>query len=179
MAWKRIGVMVAGMLAAGLAQAEEDALSKAMARNPDRFAARAIDLVAGFGGPQGLTAEGIETHIALERAGARASAMRRFLAMDLDADGAVSRAELSTAQAAASAQGRGRMERQFTAADADGSGAVEAGEIASAGTAAGLSALDEGEAAVLRAILKLDADGNGAVSVAEISAAAAVQGEAG
>lgn len=178
MAWKRIGVM-AGMLAAGAAQAEEDALAKAMARNPERFEARAIDLIAGFGGAKGLTAEGIETHIALERAGARASAMRRFLTMDLDADGAVGRDELAVSQQAASAQGRGRMERQFAAADADGSGGVDAGEIAAAGAAAGLVALDEGEAAVLRAMLRLDSDGDGAVTVAEVSAAIARLDEAG
>lgn len=174
-----VGLAVAGLLAAGAAGAEEDALAKAMSRNPERFQARAVDLIAGFGGPQGLTAQGIETHIALERAGARASAMRRFLAMDLDADGTVSRAELAVSQQAASAQGRGRMERQFTAADADGNGSVGPAEIAAAGTAAGLAALGEGEAADLRALLQLDADGDGALSVAEVAAAVARLTQAG
>ncbi|MFZ1345902.1 MAG: hypothetical protein WAS32_03190, partial [Tabrizicola sp.] len=80
MAWRRIGMMVAGLLAAGSVQAEEDALAEAMSRNPERFEARAIDLIAGFGGAWGLSPAGIETHIALERAGARASGLRRFLA---------------------------------------------------------------------------------------------------
>lgn len=179
MAWRRIGGLVVTVLAAGAAQAEEDALAKAMSRNPDRFAAQAIDLIAGFGGQDGLRAEGIETHIALERAGARASAMRRFLAMDLDADGSITRAELAVSQAAASAQGRGRMERQFVAADAGGDGTVDAAEIAASGTAAGLAALDEGEADLLRAYLQLDADGNGALTVAEISSAVARLEQAG
>lgn len=173
MAWRRIGITVAGLLAAGAAQAQEDALTKAMSRNPERFAAQAIDLVAGFGGPDGLKPEGIETHIALKRAGARAGAMRRFLAMDLDADGSVSRAELAVSQQAASAQGRGRMERQFADADVDGSGSVEAAEIAASGTAAGLAALDEGEADLLRSLMQLDADGNGVLQAAEVSAAVA------
>ena len=165
--------MVAGLLLAGAARAEEDALAEEMTRNPARFEARAIDLIAGFGGPGGLRLEGIEAHVALERAGARASAMRRFLAMDLDADGSVDRNELATVQHAASAQGRGRMERQFAAADADGDAVVNAGEIAAAGTAAGLAALGEEEAGLLRAMLRLDANGDGALSVAEVSAAIA------
>jgi hypothetical protein len=114
-------------------------LTEAITRNPGRFEAQIVDLVAGFGGPEGLTLAGIEDHIALERAGARASAMRRFLAMDLDGDGAVTRAELVTVQRAASAATRGRMERQFLGADLDGSDTVDAAEIVAddAGRSAG------------------------------------------
>ncbi len=173
MAWQKIGVLVAGLLTAGAAQAEEDALAEAMSRNPDRFEARAIDLIAGFGGPEGLRADDIETHIALERAGARASALRRFLAMDLDADGGVTRPELAVSQRAASAQGRGRMERQFASADADENSTVDAGEMAAFGTAAGLQALGEAEADLLRSLMQLDADGNGALTAAEVAAAVA------
>jgi hypothetical protein len=50
-----------------------------------------LDLVAGFGGPDGLTREGIAEHVALERAAGRATAMRRLMAMDLNADGDVQR----------------------------------------------------------------------------------------
>lgn len=157
---------------------EEDKLAEAMARDPARFEAQAIDLIAGFGGPDGLRPEAIETHIALERAGARASAIRRFLAMDLDADGAVTRDELGVSQRAASAAGRGRMERQFVAADADGNSVVDTGEMAAAGAAAGLAALGEAEAGVLRAMMRLDADGDGALSVKEVSAAVARVGDA-
>lgn len=167
------GAMVAGLLTAGVARAEEDPLTEAMSRNPDRFEARAIDLIAGFGGPEGLRADEIETHIALERAGARASAMRRVLAMDLDADGSVTRAELAVSQRAASAQGRGRMERQFASADVDENDTVDAGEMAAFGMAAGLQALGEAEADLLRALMQLDADGNGALGTAEVAAAVA------
>jgi len=160
------------LLAQGLsAQEASDPLEEAMAKNPGRFGAQMIDLVAGFGGPDGLRMAGIEEHIALERAGARASAMRRFLAMDLDADGDVLREELVTTQRAASAASRGRMERQFLAADLDSDGAVTLDEIAADGQAAALRALGEAEADLLRAVLRLDADGNGAVTAAEIATA--------
>lgn len=176
---RRLAMMVmATILAGGAVGAEEDALAKAMARNPERFETQAIDLIAGFGGPDGLRPEGIETHIALERAGARASTVRRFLAMDLDADGAVTRQELAVSQRAASAQGRGRMERQFASADADGDGTVDVQEVTAAATAAGLAGLGEEEAAILRAMMRLDADGNGALSVGEVSAAVARAGDA-
>ena len=171
MAWRRIGIMVAGLVLAGAAQAEEDALTQAMADNPERFAARAIDLIAGFGGDKGLTAADIETHIALERAVARAGALRRFQAMDLDADGSVTRVELAVSQHAASATARGRMERQFTATDVDGDGSVDAGEVAAFGAAAGLQALGGAEADLLRALMRLDADGDGALTGAEVAAA--------
>lgn len=177
---QRLGIMVLAMLGwAGASLAEGTALEKAMGRDPDRFAARVTDLIAGFGGPDGLTATGIEDHIALERAGARASALRRMLAIDLDADGTLDREELAVSQRAASAAGRGRLERQFRAADLDGDGRVDAGEIAADAHAAGLRALGEEEAAMLRALLTLDRDGNAALSVEEVEAAASLAAETG
>jgi len=155
------------------AQAQESPLDRAMQANPDRFEARMLDLVAGFGGPDGLTRDGIAAHVALERAAARAGAMRRLLAMDLDADGAVQRDELRVVQQAASAGARGRMERQFAAADADGDGLVSAEEIAADGKAAGLRALGEEEEAQVFATLTLDADGDGALTADELRAAIA------
>ena len=159
------------------AQGVETPLETAMQRNPDRFEATMLDLVAGFGGPQGLTRDGIEEHVALERASARASAMRRLMAMDLNADGDVEREEMIVAQRAASAGTRGRMERQFAAADADGDGRVTASEIAADGNAASLRALGEDEEALLLSILTLDSDGDGALSAGELRAAVARIGD--
>ncbi len=153
--------------------AEETALQKAMERNPERFANRVVDLIAGFGGADGLRPDGIEAHVALERAGARASAQRRFLAMDLDGDGTVVRDELAVSQRAASAQGRGRLEREFLAADADGDGRVDAAEQAEMGRIAGLRALGAEEAELLRGLMALDGDGNGALTAAEVERAVA------
>ncbi len=183
-----VAALVLGLVQASLAQValsqdsaaqEADAMSEAMTRNPARFEARMVDLVAGFGGPDGLTPVGIEEHVALERAAARAAAIRRFLAMDLDADGAVGGEELATAQRAASAATRGRMERQFAAADSNDDGTASAAEIAAAGRAAGLSALTEEEAELLRSLMRLDADQSGAVSTEEVSTATARAAAAG
>jgi hypothetical protein len=182
MALLRIGITLAllGWTPAALAQEATDAspLDAAMGTNPDRFAARIGDLIAGFGGPEGVTLAGIDEHIALDRAGARASALRRMMAMDLDSDGTLDRVELAVSQRAASAAARGRMERQFRAADADGDGRIDEGEMAADGRAASLRALGEDEAAMLRSLLTLDQDDNAALSMEELMAAVArVKGE--
>jgi Ca2+-binding EF-hand superfamily protein len=168
-----MAVLVLLLAGGAFAEDTDTPLMRALAANPDRFEARALDLVAGFGGPEGLTAEGIGHHVALERAAARASAMRRLLALDLDADGSVARAELRIAQAAASAGARGRMERQFVAADRDGDGKVSPEEIAADGNAAALRALGEEEEALLLALLTLDADGDGGFDADELRKAMA------
>jgi Ca2+-binding EF-hand superfamily protein len=180
--WVAIAALVA-LVWAEAARAQDagpgpSPLDEAMARNPDRVETMALDLIAGFGGAEGLTAQGIEAHIALERASARASALRRLLAADLDADGRVTRAELAVAQGAASAAMRGRMERQFTLADADGDGQVDAAELAADAQAAALRALDEDEAALMRALLGLDGDGDGALTGREVTLALAKRDEA-
>ncbi len=59
-------------------------LADAMRKDPDWFRTMAEGVIAGFGGPTGLPPAGIEDHIILPRAAARAGAMRRLLAMDLD-----------------------------------------------------------------------------------------------
>jgi Ca2+-binding EF-hand superfamily protein len=154
-------------------EAAPSPLEEAMERNPDRMERQALDLIAGFGGPDGLIAAGIEDHIALERAEARASALRRMLAMDLDGDGTVTRAELAVAQRAASATQRGRLERQFTTADADGDGRADPAELMADAEAAALRALDEGEADLLRSLMTLDVDGDGALTGREVATALA------
>ena len=176
---KRTFVVVGLVLWPLAALAEETALQKAMAKDPERFANRVVDLIAGFGAAGGLRPEGIEDHIALERAGARATMLRRFLALDLDADGSVSRQELQVSQRAANAEGRGRLERQFLLADADGDGQVDAAELAEQGRIAGQRALGEAEAELLRGLMDLDADGNGALTAAEVDRAVAGLEKAG
>jgi hypothetical protein len=173
-----VAVLVLLWVEGALAQGVETPLERAMRDNPERFRAAMLDLVAGFGGPDGLTRAGVAEHVALERAGARASAMRRLLAMDLDADGAVGRDELQVAQRAASAAMRGRMERQFAAADADGDGRLSAAEIAASGRAAGMRALGEAEEALLLSVLTLDLNGDGALQADELRAAMMRLGDA-
>jgi len=172
-----VAILVMLWAQGALAQAVETPLQRAMEGNPGRFEATMLDLVAGFGGPDGLTREGIAEHVALERAAGRATAMRRLIAIDLNADGDVQRGELQVAQRAASAGARGRMERQVAAADADGDGKITAAEIAADGAAAALGALGADEEALLMSVLTLDADGNGALSAAELRVAMAKVGE--
>jgi Ca2+-binding EF-hand superfamily protein len=177
--WVAMVAMALLLLVQGArAQQAADPLVEAVRQNADRVETRLLDLVAGFGGPDGLTAEGIAAHVALERAAARASALRRFHAIDLNADGAVDRDELALARAAASAAARGRMDRLFDLADANGDGRVDAAEIAAAGRAAGFRALGEEDEALLRAALRLDADGDGALTAAEVAAGIARLAEA-
>lgn len=169
--------VIAGLLLWPLsAAADETALQKAMQKDPDRFASRVVDLIAGFGGADGLRLEGIEEHIALERAGARASALRRFQSMDLDFDGSIDRDELAISQRAANADGRGRLERQFAGADANADGRADAAELAEQGRIAAFRALGEEEAGFLRSLMSLDADGNGALTTAEVERAVAGMG---
>lgn len=171
-------LMVMGLASAALAEEAAGPLDRLIGKDPDRFVSRMTDLIAGYGGPNGLTAAGIEEHIALERAGARATALRRIMAMDLDADGTLTRDELQVSQRAASATARGRMERQFGAADADGDQRIDEGEMTLAGREAGLRALDEGEAEALRALMTLDRDGNAALTAEEVAAAATLAEDA-
>jgi hypothetical protein len=167
-----------GVLAQETAE-EGDVLAEAIARNPDRLKDRLVDLVAGFGQDGGLTAEGIAEYIAIERAGARAAGLRRYLAMDLDADGSIDGEEMSAVQRAASAASRGRMVRDFAAADANGDGRVDAAEIAAAGQAAALRSLDEAEADLLRAAMRLDANSDGRLTPREVTEGIARLAEAG
>jgi EF hand len=160
-----------------LAQDVQTPLAKAMEGNPGRFEAMMLDLVAGFGGPDGLTRDGIADHVALKRAAGRAGAMRRLLTLDLDADGDVLRDEMQVAQRAASAGSRGKMERQFAAADADGDGKVTAAEIAADGAAAAQAALGTEEEALLLSALTLDANGDGALNAVELRIAVAKAGD--
>lgn len=180
MRWLAVMAMLA-VFGLGSAAAAEDApspLDRLIGKDADRFIGRMTDLIAGYGGPEGLTAQGIEEHIALERAGARASALRRIMAMDLDADGTLTRDELLISQRAASATTRGKMERQFAAGDADGDGRIDQDEMMAAGRAAGFRALDEDEADALRALMTLDRDGNAALTANEVAAAAALADDA-
>lgn len=161
-------IWMQGAMAQAEAQAVETPLDRAMQQNPDRFETAILDLIAGFGGSAGLTVDGIRDHVALKRASARASAMRRLIAMDLDGDGAVLRDEMQVAQRAASAASRGRVERQFALADADADGRIDGDEMAADGLAAALRALGADEAALLMSVLTLDADGDGALSAGEL-----------
>lgn len=151
--------------------AQSEALVEAMERNADRVLTMAEDVIAGYGGPEGLKAEGIVDYIALERAAARAGAMRKLIALDLNNDGLVGRNELAVMVRAASADERGRMERQFKAADIDASDSLDPAEIRADGQMAALKALSDADAEVLVALMTLDANADGVLLTEEVQAA--------
>lgn len=134
------------------------------------------DVIAGYGGPGGLDADGIVAAIGLKRADARAIWLHVFWAMDLEGDGRVSAAEREVAARAASASARARMIRAFEKADRDGDGDISPEELSAGATAAGLRRLDEAKAAVLGALMAFDADGNGLVTREEFRRGVALLG---
>lgn len=147
--------------------AAHEATLAAIRDNRDRFLSLATDAINGYGGPGGLTAEVLEGAIALERADARASLMRRFLEVDLNNDGDLTPDEVSVAADAASASARARLMRLIERADGDGDGRISSDEIALQAEEAALKALPETEAQALRGLLRFDADGNGLVTMEE------------
>lgn len=147
---------------------------KKIKAGPDRFLDLAALLIHGFGAGGSIDAAGIERSIALDRAGARASAQRRLLAADLDGDGAVSGAELATAAGAASAATRARLITTHSRADADGNAVVSRDELAAHAGAESLRQVSEAEAAMARAVLACDQNGDNAVTMAEVRRALAV-----
>lgn len=145
------------------------AVLKRIKEAPARFLADAADLIHGYGGPQGIDRAGVETHIALERASARARALRRFWEADLDADGTVTLSEMRSLATSADAAQRGRIMAQFAQADGDGDGQVAPAELRVQAEGAALRAMSEAKAAGLVAILAFDADGNGSVTLSEVA----------
>jgi len=135
---------------------------------PDRFLDLAATLIHGFGTAGRIDAAGVERAIALDRAGARASAQRRLLAADLDGNGAVAPAELSVAAGALGARARGRLITTHARADADGDGTVAPAELAVHAGAEAMRLVPEPEAAYMRALLACDQDGDGLVTLVEV-----------
>lgn len=167
-------LLFAAPMRADTAPVLPDAMLKRIKAGPDRFLDLAALLIHGFGEQGRIDAAGIERSIALDRAGARASAQRRLLAADLDGDGAVQTGEIAVAAGAASASTRARLITTHARADADSDGIVSAAELAVHAGAESLKQVSEAEAAMSRAVLACDLDGDGAVTMAEVKRALVV-----
>lgn len=141
--------------------------------DPERFLDLAVNLIHGFGTGQGIDRAGVDRFVALERAAARASALRRLAVADLDFDGSVTRAEMEVLAAAASAKSRGRLWQLFERADGDADGTITAAETLGFGQVEALAGFGLTEEAAVRAILAFDADSNGRVTLEEVKAALA------
>ena len=155
-----------------------DAVGKRIKSAPEAFVEAAAVLIMGYGGEDGIDRAGVENYIALERSGARASALRRLLAADLDGDGAVTAVEMAVAAAAASATQRGRLWALQARADADGNGVVSAVEVGVHAQAEAMKGFSEARAQAARAILGFDGDGDGWVTLDEVRAVVEALNEA-
>jgi len=150
-----------------------DGMLKRIKAAPERFLDSSAILIHGFGQAGSITAAGVEQAIALDRAGARAQALRRLQAVDLNTDGAVSPDELAVAAGAASATTRGRLITTHARADTDSDGTVSAVELTVHAGAEALRLVSDVDAGMARAVLACDQDGDGAVTLAEVRRALA------
>lgn len=158
--------VVGGMAAAG--PALDDAGRKAILRNPAGRERLALGLILGFGDRRGLTAEGVEQALQVERAAERARMLAALLSADLDGDGAVEAAERDLAARPLAETSRARLVQRILAADGDADGTVTEAERAAAAAQAADAALDADDVARWRAVLAFDADADGAVTTAEL-----------
>lgn len=163
-------LVVAG--AAG-AQGLSEAVLKRLQSDPEPFLQLAADLIHGFGGAGGIDGAGVDRFVSLERAEARASALRRLAVADLDFDGGVTGDEMAVLVGAASAKARGRLWAMFETADADGDRRVSATEAAGFGRAEAMRAFNAADEAVARAVLTFDGNADGWVTLDEVKAAVA------
>ena len=167
------GLLWALPLRADVAPVLPEAMLKRIKAAPERFLDLAALLIHGFGAGGSVDMAGIERSIALDRAGARASAQRRLLAADLDGNGAVTGAEIAVAAGAAGATTRARLITTHARADADADGTVTPAELAAHAGAEALRMVSEPEAALARAVLACDQDADGQVTMAEVRRALA------
>lgn len=169
-------LVVVGLLPPITAFSQEAELSIEL---PDRLAAllddapkglddRALELITGFGSEGGIDADGLALSISVDRAQARAGALRRFFALDLDGNLSVTREELNLATSVLSARSRGRLMAQVERADQDADGALSLEEIQQAGTVAGLRAVSDDEAAERMSLILMDMDSDGFVTLGEV-----------
>jgi hypothetical protein len=155
----------------GLAFAEggagiSGALRTQIVEGPERFEAFVAGLILGYGTAQGITAQGIEDFLAVERAKRRVRELRRMLLADLDDDGSVTQGELFVVMSAQGANARGTLWQSHSAADTDVDGNVTTKEMQNhARKLADRSAAADAD---IRALLGLDFDQNGFVSTLEL-----------
>lgn len=145
-----------------------EALIQTIKADPARYLDRTASLIAAYGAGDGITEDQVNTSLALVRARARAAAIVPLLMADLDGDGAVTRAEVTGAEATLASAARDRLEAVFVTADADGDAVVSAAERADLGEVAALAALTPSAMAQAKILMGFDADGDGKVTLAEV-----------
>ncbi len=151
-------------MAAGLPQ---DTLGRIQAA-PERFVERMAEIIAGYGGAEGIDANGIARYIAVTRAEARARRMTEMLAADLDNDGAITAAEVATLAPLLEARQRGRLVEAHRRGDADGDGEVTTAELQALAERAAQRRVSARAATALQGLMAFDLDGNAVLSTAEL-----------
>lgn len=145
---------------------------------PLRLEQQAVELIEGFGEGGQIDAAGLALSISSERAAARATALRRFLALDLDGDMTLSATEAAEATSVLAAKARGRLMSLIAEADLDGDRALSLPELRLAGEKAALRALSEARAAERMALMAFDQDGDGWLGRDEIRSVLAAMASA-
>jgi Ca2+-binding EF-hand superfamily protein len=160
-------VLAEGLPATVVAQVQHD---------PAKYLDDLSVMISGFGVDGAIDRAGLQNVVAMARADARATAMRRLQGADLDGDGAVSGDEMRMKAAASAASARGRLILYFGKADVNGDDRVSAEELQAYANLVAQQSFSEDKAAAVYAILGFDKNGDGRVNLAEVKAAIALVG---
>lgn len=161
--------LLAGTASPALAQDLSEAALQRLQSDPAPFLELAATVISSQGEAGAVGMAGVDRFVAMERAMARAAAMRLQMA-DGDLDGVVTEAEMTARLAALAQVQNSRLWAQFQAADGDGDGALSAAELSAFGHAQAFTAFSEMDEALVRMVLSFDADGDGMVSLGEVQA---------
>lgn len=161
------GLFPAMVLAEGLPQT----LAAQVERNPGKYLDDLAVMIAGYGTDGAIDGPSLHNVVAMARAEARATALRRLQGADLDGDGTIAGAEMRVKGATEAAPARGRLNVYFGKADLDRDDAVSAVELHAYANAVAQKSFSEDKAAAVYAILAFDKNGDGRVTLTEAKAA--------
>ncbi len=167
--------LLASLAGPALAQDLSEAALQRLRSDPAPFLDLAAQVIASQGEAGVVGLAGVDRFVAVERAMARAAAMRLQMA-DGDLDGLVTEAELTARLAALAQAQNSRAWAQFQAADGDGNGVLSAAELSEFGHAQAFTAFSEMDEALVRMVLSFDGDGDGLVSLGEVQAGVSALG---
>ena len=154
---------------AGMIEASQEAMVKKLRAAPDAFLRDAAKLIYGYGAGDGIDKAGINTFIAMERAGVRARAMAAYLSADIDNDGEIVADELEMMARAMAAPKRGALWVGFGKGDADRSLSLSQAELRSFAQNVAIAEISEDDALRLQGLMAFDLDGNGIVTMPEVT----------
>lgn len=163
-------LVLIGMLTPFVAKAQvlPQALAAQVERNPEQYLDYLAVLIAGYGRNGAIDAQGLQNIVAMERADARAMAIRRLQGADLDGDGAIDGEEMRIKAAASASAARGRLILYFGKADFDRDDHVSVDELQAYANLVALQDVSEDRAAKVFAVMGFDQNSDGWVTLAEV-----------